>query len=65
VIILKFQKGDHKQCTNYRGISLLSLPGKMHAKCLEKWHCEIVESKSRKDSAVFIQAAAPQIRSSL
>jgi len=28
-----FKKGDRKQCTNYRGISLLSLPVKVYAKC--------------------------------
>ena len=31
--------------TNYRGISLLSLPGKVYAKCLERKCREIVESK--------------------
>jgi len=36
VIIPIFKKGDRKQCTNYRGISLLSLPGKVYAKCLWK-----------------------------
>ena len=36
VIIPIFKKGDRKQCTNYRGISLLSLPGKVYAKCLER-----------------------------
>ena len=40
VIILIFKKGDRKQCTNYEGILLLSLPGKVYAKCRE-----IVESK--------------------
>ena len=45
VIILIFKKGDRKQCTNYRGISLLSLPGKVYAKCLERNCREIVESK--------------------
>ena len=45
VIIPIFKKGDHKQCTNYRGISLLSLPGKVYAKCLERKCREIVESK--------------------
>ena len=29
-----FKIGDRKQCTNYRAISLLSLPGKVYAKCL-------------------------------
>ena len=45
VIIPIFNKGDRKQCTNYRGISLLSLPGKVYAKCLERKFREIVESK--------------------
>ena len=40
MIIPIFKKGDHKQCTNYRRISLLSLPGKVYAKCRE-----IVQSK--------------------
>ena len=45
VIIPIFKKGDRKQCTNYRGISLLSLPGKVYAKCLDRKCREIVESK--------------------
>ena len=45
VIIPIFKKGDRKQCTNYRGISFLSLPGKVYAKCLERKCREIVESK--------------------
>jgi len=45
VIIPIFKKGDCKQCANYREISLLSLPGKVYAKCLERKCCEIVESK--------------------
>ena len=32
VIIPIFKKGDRKQCTNYREISLLSLPRKVYAK---------------------------------
>ena len=36
VIIPIFKKGDRKQCTNYRGISLLSLPRKVYAKCFER-----------------------------
>ena len=35
VIIPRFRKRDRKQCTNYQGISLLSLPEKIYAKCLE------------------------------
>ena len=45
VIIPTFKKGDRKQCTNYREISLLSLPGKVYAECLERKCREIVESK--------------------
>ena len=45
VIILIFKKRDRKQCTNYRGISQLSLPGKVYAKCLDRKCQEIVESK--------------------
>ena len=45
VIFPIFKKGDRKQCTNYKGISLLGLPGKVYAKCLEKKCREIVESK--------------------
>ena len=45
VIIPIFKKGDCKQCTNYKGISLLSLPGKVYAKYLERKCREIVESK--------------------
>ena len=48
VIILIFKKGDRKQCTNYRGISLLSLPGKVYAKCRE-----IVESKLKDRQGSF------------
>ena len=44
VVIPIYKKGDRKQCTSYRGISLLSLPGKICAKCLEKKRREIVKS---------------------
>ena len=45
VIIPIHKKGDKRKCTNYRGISLISVPGKVYAKCLEKKRCEIVEPK--------------------
>ena len=45
VIIPIFMKGDRKQYTNYRGITLLSLPGKVYAKCLERKCRKIVETK--------------------
>ena len=48
VIIPIFKKGDCKHCTNYRGISLLSLPGKVYAKCRE-----MVESKLEDGQCAF------------
>ena len=65
VIIPIFKKGDRKQCTNYKGISLLSFPGKIYAKCLERKCREIVESKLEDGSAVFVRVAAPLTRSLL
>ena len=47
LIIPIFKKEDRKQCTNYKGISLLSLPGKVYAKCLERKCREIVELKQK------------------
>ena len=48
-----FKKGDHKQCTHYRRISLLSLPAKVYAKCLERKWREIVESKPEDGQCCF------------
>ena len=45
VIIPIRKKGDKRKCTNYRGIFLISVPGKIYAKCTEKKCCEIVELK--------------------
>ena len=36
VVIHIYKKGDRKECTNYRGMSLLSFPGKVHARALNK-----------------------------
>ena len=55
VIIPIFKKGDRKQCTNYRGISLLSLPGKVYAKCLERKCRELVEPKLEDGQCGFRQ----------
>ena len=45
VIIPIHKKGDNRKCTNYRGISLISVPGKVYVKYLEKKCREIVEPK--------------------
>ena len=53
VIIPIFKKGDRKQSANYCGISLLSLPGKVYAKCLKRKCREIVESKLKNGQCGF------------
>jgi exonuclease III len=53
VVIPIFKKGDRKECTNYRGISLLSLPGKVYAKVLEGRCREIVDSKIQEEQCGF------------
>ena len=39
------KKRDKRKCTNHRGIYLISVPGKVYAKRLEKKCREIVEPK--------------------
>ena len=43
VILPIHKKGDKRKWTNYKGVSLISIPGKVYAKCLEKKCREIVE----------------------
>ena len=45
VVIPIHKKGDKRKWTNYRGIFLTSVLGKVPAKCLEKKCREIVEPK--------------------
>ena len=63
VIIPIHKKGDKRKCTNYRGISLISVPGKVHAKCLEKKCREIVEPKLTDAQCGFRPTEAQWIRS--
>ena len=65
VIIPIFKKGDRKQCTNYRGISLLSLPGKVYAKGFERKCREIVESKLEDGQCGFRLSRSTTAKSSL
>ncbi|KAI3363117.1 hypothetical protein L3Q82_011764 [Scortum barcoo] len=43
VVVPLFKKGDRRVCSNYRGITLLSLPGKVYARVLERRIRPIVE----------------------
>ena len=45
MVITIRKKRDKKKCTIYRGISLITVPGKIYAKCLEKKCREIVKPK--------------------
>lgn len=45
VIVPIYKKGDKKDCGNYRGISLLSVPGKIYAGVLERKLRSIVEKQ--------------------
>ncbi|XDV32946.1 hypothetical protein PO909_003592 [Leuciscus waleckii] len=43
VVVPLYKKGDWRVCSNYRGITLLSLPGKVYARILERRTRPIVE----------------------
>ena len=45
IVVPIFKKGDRRKCCNYRGITLLSLPGKIYARVLERKCRTIVEPK--------------------
>ncbi|KAI3372593.1 hypothetical protein L3Q82_023069 [Scortum barcoo] len=55
VVVPLFKKGDRRVCSNYRGITLLSLPGKVYARVLERRIRPIVEPLGfRRNNAVFV-----------
>ena len=64
VIIPIHKKRDKRKCTNYRGISLIIVPGKVYAKCLEKKCRKIFESKLTDAQWVFVLVEAQWTRSS-
>ncbi|KAK3511173.1 hypothetical protein QTP70_032217, partial [Hemibagrus guttatus] len=43
VVVPLFKKGDRRVCSNYRGITLLSLPGKVYSRVLERIVRPLVE----------------------
>ena len=53
VVVPVFKKGDKAECTNYRGITLLSLPGKIYAKMLESRVRAIVEPRIADEQCGF------------
>ena len=59
VLIPIHKNEDKNKCINYRGISLLSRPGKVYAKCLKKRCREIIDLNFRMHNADFVQAEYP------
>uniref|UniRef100_A0A8C6M7F1 Reverse transcriptase domain-containing protein n=1 Tax=Nothobranchius furzeri TaxID=105023 RepID=A0A8C6M7F1_NOTFU len=53
VVVPIFKKGDRRVCSNYRGITLLSLPGKVYSKVLERRVRSIVESQIEEEQCGF------------
>uniref|UniRef100_A0A8C9TUR8 Reverse transcriptase domain-containing protein n=1 Tax=Scleropages formosus TaxID=113540 RepID=A0A8C9TUR8_SCLFO len=53
VVVPLFKKGDWRLCSNYRGITLLSLPGKVYAGVLERRIRPIVEPRILEEQCGF------------
>ncbi|TWW77358.1 hypothetical protein D4764_12G0007480 [Takifugu flavidus] len=53
VVVPLFKKGDRRVCSNYRGITLLSLPGKVYSGVLERRVRQIVEPRIQEEQCGF------------
>ncbi|CAM4549683.1 unnamed protein product [Leuciscus chuanchicus] len=53
VVVPLYKKGDWRVCSNYRGITLLSLPGKVYARILERRTRPIVEPWIQEEQCGF------------
>ncbi len=53
LVIPVHRKGSKMQCTNYRGISLLSIPGKVYARILDYKVRDITETKVLEKQGAF------------
>ncbi|KAK3543028.1 hypothetical protein QTP70_008717 [Hemibagrus guttatus] len=53
VVIPLFKKGDRRVCSNYRGITLLSLPGKVYSRVLERRVRPLVEPQIQEEQCGF------------
>ncbi|KAK0156607.1 LINE-1 reverse transcriptase [Merluccius polli] len=53
VVVPLFKKGDRTVCSNYRGIPLLSLPGKVYSGVLERRVHRIVEPRIQEEQCGF------------
>ncbi len=55
VVVPIFKKDDQRVCSNYRGITLLSLPGKVYSRVLERRLQPIVEPQIQEGQCGFCQ----------
>ena len=53
VVVPLFKKGDQRVCANYRGITLLRLPGKVYSEVLERRVWPIVEPQKEEEQCGF------------
>ncbi|TWW71179.1 hypothetical protein D4764_17G0006620 [Takifugu flavidus] len=53
VVVPLFKKGDRRVCSNYRGITLLSFPGKVYSGVLERRLRQIVEPRIQEEQCGF------------
>uniref|UniRef100_A0A671V1W2 Reverse transcriptase domain-containing protein n=1 Tax=Sparus aurata TaxID=8175 RepID=A0A671V1W2_SPAAU len=53
VVVPLFKKGDRRVCSNYRGITLLSLPGKVFSRVLKRRIRPIVEPRIQEEQCGF------------
>ncbi|KAK3522957.1 hypothetical protein QTP86_010312 [Hemibagrus guttatus] len=53
VVVPLFKKGEQRVCSNYRGITLLSLPGKVYSRVLERRVRPLVEPRIQEEQCGF------------
>ncbi|KAK3506577.1 hypothetical protein QTP70_009899 [Hemibagrus guttatus] len=53
VVVPLFKKGDWRVCSNYRGITLLSLPGKVYSRVLERRVRPLVKPRIQEEQCGF------------
>ncbi|KAK3513103.1 hypothetical protein QTP70_001397 [Hemibagrus guttatus] len=53
VVVPLFKKGNRRVCSNYRGITLLSLPGKVYSRVLERRVRPLVERRIQEKQCGF------------
>ncbi|KAK3528888.1 hypothetical protein QTP70_012062 [Hemibagrus guttatus] len=53
VVVPLFKKGDRRVCSNYRGITLLSPPGKVYSRVLERRVRPLVEPRIQEEQCGF------------